>query len=38
MFVTEGIEAAVAKARELAGDKYVGVNGGQMASQALRPA
>ncbi len=35
-FVTEGgIEAAVEKAREIAGDKHVGVNGGQMASQAL---
>jgi dihydrofolate reductase len=35
VFVTEGIEAAVAKARELAGDKNVGVNGGQMARQCL---
>ena len=36
-FVTEGgIEAAVAKARELAGDKNVVVNGGQMAKQALQ--
>jgi dihydrofolate reductase len=35
-FVTEGgIEAAVAKARELAGDKWVGLNGGQIAKQAL---
>jgi dihydrofolate reductase len=35
-FVTEGgVEAAVAKAKELAGDKVVGVNGGQMASQCL---
>jgi dihydrofolate reductase len=34
-FVTEGIEAAIAKAQELAGDKAVGVNGGQMSSQAL---
>jgi dihydrofolate reductase len=35
-FVTEGgIEAAIAKAREIAGEKYIGVNGGQMASQAL---
>jgi dihydrofolate reductase len=33
--VTEGIEAAVAKAREIAGDKDVAVNGGQMARQAL---
>ncbi|WP_028067799.1 dihydrofolate reductase family protein [Solirubrobacter soli] len=37
VFVTEGgIEAAVAKARELAGDKDVVVNGGQMAEQALQ--
>lgn len=35
-FVTEGgIEAAVAAAQEIAGDKGVGVNGGQMARQAL---
>ncbi len=35
VFITEGIEAAVAKAREIAGDRNVGVNGGQMAKQAL---
>ena len=35
VFVTEGIEAAVAKAREIAGDKDVAVNSGQMARQAL---
>lgn len=35
VFVTGGIEAAVAKARELAGDKNVAVNGGQMARQCL---
>jgi dihydrofolate reductase len=35
VFVTEGIEAAVAKAKELAGEKNVGVNGGQMARQCL---
>ena len=35
-FVTEGgVGAAVAKARELAGDRVVAVNGGQMASQCL---
>jgi dihydrofolate reductase len=34
-FVTDGIEAAIAKARELAGDKVVGLNGGMIASQAL---
>ena len=35
VFVTDGIEAAVAKAKELAGDKNVGVNGGEMARQCL---
>ena len=35
VFVTDGIEAAVAKAKEVAGDKNVGVNGGQMARQCL---
>ncbi len=35
VFVTEGIEAAVAKASEIAGDRVVGVNGGVMASQCL---
>jgi len=35
VFVSEGIEAAVAKAKEIAGDKHVAVNGGQMARQAL---
>jgi len=30
-----GVEAAIAKAREIAGDKNVGVNGGQMARQCL---
>jgi dihydrofolate reductase len=35
VFVTEGIEAAVAKAKEIAGDRDVAVNGGQMARQAL---
>jgi dihydrofolate reductase len=35
-FVTEGgIGAAVAKAKELAGDKGVALNGGEIASQAL---
>ena len=34
-FVSEGIEAAIDKARELAGGKNVGLNGGQIASQAL---
>ena len=31
----EGIEPAIAKAREIAGDKIVGVNGGTIASQCL---
>jgi dihydrofolate reductase len=35
VFVTGGIEAAVARAKELAGDKNVIVNGGQMARQCL---
>lgn len=35
VFVTDGIEAAVAKARELAGDKNVGVNSGTIARQCL---
>jgi dihydrofolate reductase len=35
VFVTDGIEAAVARAKELAGNKNVGVNGGQMARQCL---
>jgi dihydrofolate reductase len=34
-FVTDGIEAAIDKAKELAGDKVVGVNGGTIASQCL---
>ena len=35
VFVTDGIEAAAAKATELAGGRNVAVNGGQMARQAL---
>jgi dihydrofolate reductase len=35
VFVTDGIESAVAKAKEAAGDKDVSVNGGQMARQCL---
>jgi dihydrofolate reductase len=34
-FVTEGIEQAVERAKELAGDKVVGVNGGTIAQQCL---
>jgi dihydrofolate reductase len=35
VFVTTGIEDAVARAREIAGDKDVGVNGGQIARQCF---
>lgn len=35
VFVTGGIEEAVDTAKKIAGDKNVGVNGGQMASQCL---
>ena len=35
VFVIEGIEAAVARAKEIAGDRDVAVNGGQMARQCL---
>ncbi len=34
-FVTDGIESAIATAKEIAGDKVVGVNGGQIARQCL---
>jgi dihydrofolate reductase len=34
-FVTDGIERAIATAKELAGDKVVGLNGGRIASQAV---
>jgi dihydrofolate reductase len=34
-FVNDGIESAIATARELAGDKGVGLNGGMIARQAL---
>jgi dihydrofolate reductase len=34
-FVTDGIEAAIETARDLAGDKGVGVNGGTIARQCL---
>ena len=34
-FVTEGIERAIEVASEIAGDKVVGVNGGQIARQCL---
>jgi dihydrofolate reductase len=35
VFVTEGIEAAVDRAKEIAGDRVVGVNGGVIARQCL---
>jgi dihydrofolate reductase len=34
-FVTDGIESAIERAKTIAGDKVVGVNGGTIASQAL---
>jgi dihydrofolate reductase len=34
-FVTDGVAAAIERARELAGDKDVGVNGGSIARQCL---
>jgi dihydrofolate reductase len=34
-FVSDGIEAAIEKAKELAGGKNVGVNGGSIAGQCL---
>jgi dihydrofolate reductase len=34
-FVTDGIERAIETAKEIAGDKGVGVNGGQIARQCL---
>jgi dihydrofolate reductase len=35
-FVTDGIESAIAKAQELAGEKYVALHGGTAVQQALR--
>jgi len=35
-FVTDGIESAVAKAREIAGDKGIGVGGADVARQCLK--
>jgi dihydrofolate reductase len=34
-FVTDGIESAVEQAKAVAGDRWVGVNGGSMAQQCL---
>ncbi|MGK5739387.1 dihydrofolate reductase family protein [Micromonospora sp. URMC 103] len=36
VFVTDGIESAVDRAKAIAGDKHVGVNGGTIAAQVLR--
>ncbi|MFC0030993.1 dihydrofolate reductase family protein [Micromonospora chaiyaphumensis] len=36
VFVTDGIEAAIERAKALAGDKEVGVNGGTIATQVLQ--
>ena len=36
-FVTDGIESAVAKAKELAGEKNVGLHGASSVQQAFRP-
>ena len=35
-FVTEGIERAIAKAQEIAGEKYVALHGGSAVQQALK--
>lgn len=35
VFVTDGIESAIARAKAIAGDKEVGVNGGTIAAQVL---
>jgi dihydrofolate reductase len=35
-FVTDGIESAIAKAREIAGEKNVGLHGGSAVQQALK--
>jgi dihydrofolate reductase len=35
-FVTDGIESAVAKAQEIAGEKYVALHGGSAVQQALK--
>ncbi|MBA2559572.1 MAG: dihydrofolate reductase family protein, partial [Propionibacteriales bacterium] len=34
-FVTDGVEAAIARAQEIAGDRVVSVSGGTIARQAL---
>ncbi|MCW3842307.1 dihydrofolate reductase family protein [Micromonospora yasonensis] len=36
VFVTDGIEAAIDRAKALAGDKEVGVNGGTIAAQVMQ--
>ncbi|MEV4720008.1 dihydrofolate reductase family protein [Micromonospora noduli] len=35
VFVTDGIESAIARAKAIAGDKEVGVNGGTIAAQVI---
>ncbi|MFE9188219.1 dihydrofolate reductase family protein [Micromonospora sp. NPDC007208] len=35
VFVTDGIESAIARAKAIAGDKQVGVNGGTIAAQVV---
>ncbi|WBB70035.1 dihydrofolate reductase family protein [Micromonospora sp. WMMD812] len=35
VFVTDGIERAIARAKAIAGDKHVGVNGGTIATQVI---
>lgn len=35
VFVTDGIESAIARAKAIAGDKEVGVNGGTIAAQVV---
>jgi dihydrofolate reductase len=35
VFVTDGIESAINRAKALAGDKQVGVNGGTIATQVI---
>ncbi|MEU8298771.1 dihydrofolate reductase family protein [Micromonospora sp. NPDC048909] len=36
VFVTDGIESAIGRAKAIAGDKYVGVNGGTIAAQVIQ--
>ncbi|MER7893259.1 dihydrofolate reductase family protein [Micromonospora sp. NPDC094482] len=36
VFVTDGIESAIGRAKAIAGDKHVGVNGGTIAAQVIQ--